>query len=491
MSLPIIDPFWLPKQKRVINWFFDHTQTEVKQLLYGGAAGGGKTRVGVSAIALAALLYDGSRWVIGRSRLKTLKETTLVSLWEVFGEWGLIRDVHYRFNEKDNYIIFPHNKSVIILKDLFYYPSDVNWDSLGSLEVCGSFVDEVPQVVSRGIEVLRSRHRYNLKKWCECGQLNERNEIIEVEEIEIDGEIIEEPTMWLCGKCGVKNRGLQPKLLMSCNPSRGWVFKDFYDLWKKGKMPKDRYFLPAYAHENFKLSDHYLEALNSMSTLDRERLANGNWEYSDYTAIFDYLKVQSFLSSKGKSKGERHFMSVDVARLGRDKTVIWIMNENKCIVHLEVMEKARTNEVAKKIKKLAEKFDVDLYDIVIDTDGVGGGVADHFDGETTELMNNAKPLEGENYENLKTQLYFCLAEQINEGLITFAEGVINDEVAELIAEELEVIKRTKVDKDGKIAMTPKGEIKQLLKRSPDYSDGLAYLCYHIKDDRLNDSYLFM
>lgn len=475
-----IEPYFFEKQQIVIDWFFNHTTTDINEFLYGGAAGGGKTRVGVSSILLASILYPKSRWVIGRARLNILKQTTMVTFFEVCNDWGLKRDFHYKYNEQKNEVTIIGSESVIILKDLFAYPSDPDFDSLGSLEICGAFVDEVPQVVQRAISVLGSRMRYNLTKWCECGALNEKNEVIEHD---ANGE----PSKWKCKTCGEVNEGLRPKLLMGCNPTRGWVFTHFYDKWRKGTIEKYRFFLPAKVTDNPKISKHYREQLRRLPKLDRERLELGNWEYSDITALFDFQKVQEFLISSRPKQYERCVMSVDVARLGKDKTVIMVMNEQKTILLVEEIQGARTNEVAKRIKKIAEQFDIDEYDIAIDTDGVGGGVSDHFDN-VYEIINNSRAINGENYENLKTQLYCTLAEEINSEKLTCAKGVFDDSQAELLVQELEAVKRAKIDRDGKVAITPKAEIKQMLQRSPDYADALAYLMVFVVEESFNDGY---
>lgn len=469
---------FFPKQQLYINWWFNHTTTEVNEVLFGGAAGGGKSVVGCSAIILACLRYEGSRWALCRARLSILKQTTLVTFYECCKRYGFERGVHYKVNDQRNEITF-FNGSMVLLKDLFAYPSDRDFDSLGSLEINGAFVDELPQVVQRAYSVLSSRMRYELHKWCECGALNEHNEVIELNE---HGN----PSKWKCKECGEENTGLRPKLGAGCNPSRGWVYSEFYKPKITKKLPKERQVIFSYVTDNFKISKHYIDQLNRLPKLDRERLMLGNWEYSDDSNLFDISRVQDFLTSEASRKGERFFMSVDVARMGKDQSVIIVMSEKLVIVKVFKFEKIKTNVLAKKIIKIAEHYGIDEYDIAIDTDGVGGGVADHFDGGTTEIMNNAKPLNGENYVNLKTQLYFKLAELINEGDITTAKGAFSDSEAEELAKELEPVKRTNIDKDAKISMTSKSEIKQILQRSPDYSDALAYLMYFVIEERMND-----
>ena len=76
--------------------------------------------------------YAGTRWLMGRANLKTLKETTLNTFFEL--STALNIGAEYNYNAQSNIIYF-NNGSEIILKDLFLYPSDPNYDSLGSLEI--------------------------------------------------------------------------------------------------------------------------------------------------------------------------------------------------------------------------------------------------------------------------------------------------------------------------------------------------------------------
>ena len=93
------------------------------------------------------------------------------------------------------------------------------------------------------------------------------------------------------------------------------------------------------------------------------------------------------------------------------------------------------------------------------------------------IVNNAKPLKDENYENLKTQLYFKLAEVINKGELK----VLNTKYQDKIIEELQQVKHRPTDRVGKIAMVQKGDVKRMLGRSPDFSDAMAYrMVFEIK-----------
>jgi len=74
-----------------------------------------------------------------------------------------------------------------------------------------------------------------------------------------------------------------------------------------------------------------------------------------------------------------------------------------------------------------------------------------------------------NYDRLKTQCYYLLADRTNAGLISVP--VASPDEQERITEELEQVKSKNADKDGKIQIVSKEEMKEGLNgRSPDYSD---------------------
>jgi len=62
------------KQNHAIYYLNDKI---TKMVLFGGSAGGGKTVIGCLWLIAMCQKYPRSRWVMGRSKLKALKETTL------------------------------------------------------------------------------------------------------------------------------------------------------------------------------------------------------------------------------------------------------------------------------------------------------------------------------------------------------------------------------------------------------------------------------
>ena len=91
------------------------------------------------------------------------------------------------------------------------------------------------------------------------------------------------------------------------------------------------------------------------------------------------------------------------------------------------------------------------------------------------FVANSTPIEvkgkKENYNNLKSQCYFRLADKVNKNEIFI--DCVDTSIIEKITEELEVVKQKDIDKDNKMGVIPKDKVKELIGRSPDFSDALA------------------
>jgi phage terminase large subunit len=405
---------------------------DITEVIYGGAAGGGKSALACLRLAEQSQKYPKSRWLMGRSKLKTLKETTLNTFFELSHKLKINNQFTYK--EQASRLDF-RNGSSIIMKDLFLYPSDPEFDSLGSLEVSGGIIDEVSQITYKAWQIAKSRIRYKLDEF-----------------------------------------DITPKLFGSCNPSKGWVYKEFYKPTKEGTLKDDRAFIQALPTDNPHLHPSYLKSLLSLDEISKQRLYYGNWEYDDDPAtLMDYENIVNIFSNTFVSSGLK-YITADVARLGADKTVIMVWDGLK-MIHLFSMDKNRTNDVVDKIRVLQKQFSVPNSNTICDEDGVGGGVVDAL--RCVGFVNNSKPIEigGEqkNYANLRSQCYFKLSDIVNENQMYLQK--IDGTISDLIAEELEQIKQKDIDKDGKLMIIPKDAIKQNIGRSPDYADCLMMRMY--------------
>ena len=433
-----IDAKFTYTQEQAIEYLFDKQTTEI---LFGGAAGGGKSWVGCAWIIIVCLKYAGTRYLMGRSKLDALKKTTLNTFFEVCQHWNIIADKHYNFNASTNIIKF-YNGSEIILKDLFLYPSDRNFDSLGSLEITGAFIDEANQITEKAKNIVASRLRYKLDKY-----------------------------------------NIIPKLLMTCNPAKNWVYTQYYKPAKDGTIKKHRRFIQSLVDDNEYISKFYKTQLETLDELSKQRLLFGNWEYdvSD-DSLCNYDAIVRLFDQQGID-GEK-YITCDVARFGNDKTII-ILWKGLHITKVRTLLKSAINDVVEQIKQIQQQEQVKLSNIIVDEDGVGGGVKDYL--RCRGFVNNSRPIKKENYQNLKTQCYYKLASMINTAQIGISMNDVN--IKQTMIEELEQIRSKDQDKDNKLQIVPKETIKAILGRSPDYADAMAMRMYYEIDTSYGRYYI--
>lgn len=433
-----IDTTFTDTQERAMEYLFDNKTTEV---LFGGAAGGGKSWVGCAWLVLMCLKYPKTRYLMGRSKLDALKKTTLNTFFEVCEHWGIKSGKHYNYNGSSNIIRF-YNRSEILLKDLFLYPSDRNFDNLGSLEITAAFIDEANQITEKAKNIVASRMRYKLDDY-----------------------------------------GIIPKMLMTCNPAKNWVYTQYYRPAKEGKQKPHRQFIQSLVDDNEYISKYYKTQLETLDELSKQRLLFGNWEYdATKDSLVDYNAILGLFENTG-TQGQK-FISCDVARFGSDKTVIMYW-EGLHIKKIRTLLKSAVNEVVDEVRVIQQNYQVPLRNIVIDEDGVGGGAKDYL--RCQGFVNNARPLKKENYQNLKTQCYYKLADLINKsqlGIDCPDIRVKND-----IIEELEQVRTKDSDKDNKLQLIPKEVIKDIIGRSPDYSDAMAMRMFYEIDSNFGKYYV--
>jgi len=429
----------LPKQTLAWDYLID--DPIITEVGYGGGAGGGKTRLGCYVCIYMAITYPTSRGGIGRKELKNLKRTTLVSMFEVLHECGLQPVKHYRYNQQES-IITLFNGSEFVLFDLAYQPNDPLYTRFGSYELTYGWADESNEAPSTALDILRTR-------------VGRRNTI--------------------------EGKTIKPFFLETFNPNKGHVYHRFYKPYKNGTLPKYRVFVPALTKDNPYLSESYIQTLERADPITRERLLHGNFEYDDDPSkLCNYDSIQDIFSNFA-DKGRKYIVA-DIARLGKDKTIIYVWEGLNVIERIEIAKDTLDNQLAV-FEGLREKHQIPKSCVLVDEDGVGGGLADF--GGYNGFVANSRPIDttagslwtvephqklsGVNYKNLKSQCAFFLAKLINEGKIAFT-ATISSDVKERIIEDLDSIKQDKVDSDSSLAIIRKDKQKELLGRSPDDGD---------------------
>lgn len=136
--------------------------------------------------------YPGTRYYLGRETLKEIKESVLLTFFDVKSITG--SQAVYR--EHKSRITYP-NGSEIFLLETFEYPSDPNFDSFGSREYTAGAIEEGINVSRRAADLVIRRTRY-------------KHDVYD----------------------------LTPKQLITCNPGDGWIKDEIVIPHLEGKPTK-------------------------------------------------------------------------------------------------------------------------------------------------------------------------------------------------------------------------------------------------------------
>lgn len=410
------------KQSLCLDLLYDRV---TKYPLFGGGAGGGKSWLGCEWEAAMCLNFPGVRYFMGREELSRLKDTTVKTFFKMAKHHG-INDT-FRYYEHYSAIRF-HNGSEISLLNLKYEPSDPMFERYGSTEYTGGFIEEAGEVHFNAFDTLRSRVGR---------QLNEQYNI-------------------------------PRKLLITCNPKKNWLYHTFYKPHKEGRLEEGYAFIQSLASENEKIDKGYVESLDEIKdkTL-KSRLKYGEWEYEDDpSSLVDFDCVISIFTNEFVQADRlKKVITADIARFGVDTTTIRVWYGLR-VMETQVHKKLSVPESAFKIRDAASRHGVTMANTVVDEDGVGGGVVDIL--KCKGFVNNSSPLLGQNYDNLKSQCGFRIADLINENKIYEPCG--DTAMRTEIEEELQMLKQKTLDSDKKLGLIPKDKMKDLIGRSPNHLD---------------------
>ena len=274
------------KQSNAWHYLHDNITTE---LLYGGAAGGGKSALGCLWHIDRRVKMAGTRGAIGREELKTIKDSTLITYFDIAKKLGYRSGIDFKYNAQEQWIDWT-NGSRTVFKEMKYYPTDPNFERLGSTEYTDAFIDEVGEVSEKAVEILGSRLRYRLTEFCHnCYHETSKSLVIRV--------LDDESKIYKCSCCGIETQGLVPKILMSANPNPNWV-KYKYIKDKKGnliKLQDYQKYVSAMVTDNpdKDFVRTYKSQLEKLNAYDKARLLYGDWDAMPKTGGEFYDKFDS------------------------------------------------------------------------------------------------------------------------------------------------------------------------------------------------------
>lgn len=433
------------KQLQAVEYWID---TVTEQMLYGGSKGSGKSFLGCSLIFGDALIYPETHYFIARAELTDLRKFTIPSIHEVFKNWGLKLEDYATFNGQDNCYTLTNGSKVFLLacKEI---PSDPLFERFGSMQMTRGWIEEGGEVA----ENAKSNLWLSIGRW--------KNEEYK----------------------------LKKKLLITCNPKKGWMKREFVDPYKIGSLQPSKQFIQALPTDNKYLSQDYIKTLSEeKDPIRRQRLFLGNWDYDDTKDNLVSDDALTDLFSNTITKDNHRYMSVDVARKGNDSTVVSLWDGLE-LYKISKYQKQDTAMTAQKIKDVASIEKIPFSNIIVDEDGVGGGVVDNLFGVKGFVANSSPMLTANqirlkmaqlpdaprtNFANLKTQCGFKLAELINEHKMSCKVFEMRTELMEDVSS---ILRQKNPDSDGKLQLRSKEEVKEELGRSPDVGDTLLMRAY--------------
>lgn len=179
-----------------------------------------------------------------------------------------------------------------------------------------------------------------------------------------------------------------------------------------------------------------------------------------------YDKIAAIFNNDLAIKTGEKFITADIARFGSDKARIAVW-DNWTAIECVSYEISKTTLIQQTISHLRQKYRIGKKQAIADEDGIGGGVVDNCG--ILGFVNNSRPFDEENYQNLQTQCAYKLAEKINASEVGVDCDLTEDDKEDII-NELQQLQTHDADSDGKLKIKPKELIKQDIGHSPDWRD---------------------
>lgn len=417
----------LPQQRVWDAWDDEHSTS----ILTGGGVNSGKSYNLMALATIKAIMYPETRYLVGRKNLTQLMKTTAATLWKVFKDFKLVVDVHYTYNGQTRTVTM-FNGSEILFDHLSFEPSDPEIARLGGLELTAAMLDEVADCDYRVIEKVHERvGRWNNEKY-----------------------------------------GIKPLVFMTCNPSRGWLKKKYYDLFKKGTLPDWMKVILSTVRENPYASEAYIKNLSNVLTAsEKARQLDGSWEFGDDPdQLTNYANAEAMYYHPLKLtdlKGTK-YITADIA-FSSDRCVVGVWDD-WTLFHIRVVGEGEKPEDV--IRALQLQYGVSGKNVAYDSTGAGyylknyikGAYAFHAGGKTLKDSKN------KTYEHLKTQMYCHLADKINDS----TAKVLTEELRDELLEEMLMIQSVPKEMiDSVVKLISKDKIKTKIGRSPDLLDMMS------------------
>ena len=429
---------WDFSKRQTAAWDALH-EPDIREVLYGGAKGGGKSVFGVrwsylrareiiDTFELTPTKHPLLVGFMGRQQSVDFNDTTLET-WKKFVE------------PSELYEIRSHLKEVVIDDTV-----KINYGGLGdqetiqkfnSAEYAFIFIDQAEEIHKDDMGMLRGTLRLK-----------------------------------------IKGRDVLPKVLLTANPAQCWLKPEFI----QGKSLPHRRFIKALPSDNPFLHTEYIDRLREAFSHRPELLEaylHGSW---DDVAGHDRIIKERWVREAGDrhfwGREQRFFMVFDAARFGDDETVVYTMRntdilDEKIYGQKDAMHTANLIHTAVVSGVRWQDHHYRIPAVGGDSIGIGGPILDRlremsggaysvYDINVSEGKPMGVPAK---YLNRRAQIW-------DEAAMRFSNGEIelhnpSDElVNQLTAPRYEF-------RNGRMKVEEKVKLKMRLGRSPDQAD--AYI----------------
>lgn len=343
---------------------FDYLKDPItKVVFYGGGAGGGKTWLGCCWKILQRINYPGTRGIIGRNELRTLKESTLITYFKVLNLMGYRNGIHYKFNASDVKFTFANGPdggfdggSEELFRQLKWEPSDPDMHNLGSTEYTDAFIDESPEITEKAFDIINSRLRWKISDY-----------------------------------------GLIPKCLITGNAGDHWVRDKF--VYPDEPLPITYKFVQSTIDDNpdRDLANVYKGQLQEITNkYDRARLLEGDWDAIETTGTEFYFGYDNDNHKEWKFERDKSIhISFDQNYIPYNGALLAQMRKEGDIWHVNFFDEIALEPPNNGTKQVCQEFRLKYRPQ--DVDSI------FYYGDSTSIKGNTLE-SGHDYDIIKREL---------------------------------------------------------------------------------------
>ncbi len=190
---------------------------------------------------------------------------------------------------------------------------------------------------------------------------------------------------------------------------------------------------------------------------------------SDDSILFPEKVLEDCFTNDFVQPGQK-YISADIALHGSDRFVVVVWS-GFIVEAIYTIDKCDAKQAEEFIKAKANEWSVPQRNIVYDHDGIGAFLAGYL-RNAFGFVNGSTPIQSSkdkiNYTHLKAQCFFALSKAMADNRI----WIKPQQHKESIMLELENIRKDGHDREGKIGVTRKDDVKKVLGFSPDFADAL-------------------